>query len=275
MRSSISADAILRIVKNVPPDFSIEVLECVDSTNSYLKKHSAEYKNRNHLLIALSQTSGRGRMGRSFKSPISGIYMSFLLHPDIPASEALYLTTMAAVAVSEAIEDVCGLKTAIKWVNDIYSDRKKVCGILTEASINNEDFSLNYAIVGIGINVEEPAGGFDKEISSIAGALYKTGKAPQDTYNMLTAAVIERFFRYYSCSDRKVFLSEYKRRSCIIGREICIMENIFEPDNLISATALDIDDECHLIVRLNDGTIKKLSSGDVSIRTEDMLKNMK
>lgn len=274
MRSSISSDTILRMAKNIPPDFSIEVLECVDSTNSHLKRHSSEYLKGNHLLIAKSQTSGRGRMGRSFKSPISGIYMSFMLHPDIPASEALYLTTMAAVAVSESIEDVCRVKTGIKWVNDIYAGQKKVCGILTEASVNNDDFSLNYAIVGIGINVEEPDGGFDKEISSIAGALYKTKKAPPDTYNLLIASVIERFFRYYLCSDKRIFLSEYKNRSCIIDREIYIMENIFEPDNLVSATALDIDDECHLIVRLNDGTIKELSSGDVSIRTEDMLKNM-
>lgn len=273
MISNISADAVLHIIKNAPPDFSIEVIRCVDSTNSYLKRHSADHPKGSHLLIALSQTSGRGRMGRSFKSPMSGIYMSFMLHPDIPASEAVYLTTMAAVAVSESIEEVCEIKTGIKWVNDIYSDQKKVCGILTESSVNNEDFSLNYAIVGIGINVEEPDGGFDKEISSIAGALYKSKAAPTDTYNMLIASVIERFFRYYSCSDKKIFLSEYKRRSCIIGRKIYIMENIFEPDNLISATVLDIDDECHLIVRLNDGTIKELSSGDISIRTEDMLKN--
>ncbi len=273
MKDSISKEAILGSFKNIPPDFSIRIIDCVDSTNSYLKRHSDELTKGNHLLIALSQTSGRGRMGRSFKSPESGIYMSLLLHPQIPASESLHLTTLAAVAVSEAIENVCKINADIKWVNDIYVNHKKVCGILTEASINNKTFSLNYAIVGIGINVEEPDGGFDREISSIAGALYKTKKAPKDTYNRLIASIIERFFYYYLNSDKKNFLSEYKKRSCIIGRKIYIIENIFEPNKLIGATALDIDEECHLIVRLNDGTIKELSSGDVSIRTEDMLKS--
>ncbi len=113
-------------------------------------------------------------MGKKFYSPSNtGLYISILVRPDIPADQALFLTTSAAVATAKAIEDVSNKKADIKWVNDIYIEGKKVCGILTEAAFNIETSKLDYAIVGIGINVCPPEGGFPEDISEIATAIFE------------------------------------------------------------------------------------------------------
>ena len=125
------------------------------------------------MLVAESQTAGRGRLGRSFHSPVgTGLYMSILLRPTFSAERALFITTAAAVAVCRAIEQETGLKPQIKWVNDIYLHEKKICGILTESSINFETKGLKWAVLGIGLNLSEPEGGFPEEIRSVAGALF-------------------------------------------------------------------------------------------------------
>ena len=128
--------------------------EELDSTNSYLKEMAAKGAQEGTIIIANRQSAGRGRLGRSFFSPEEkGIYMSILLRPDISLERAVLITSMAAVAVAEAIEQVSGIQTKIKWVNDIFLNKKKVCGILTEAGIDAETGTLEYAVLGIGVNV--------------------------------------------------------------------------------------------------------------------------
>ena len=141
--------------------FDIKTYKTLESTNSLLKLDAEAEAPTGTIVISEEQTKGRGRMGRSFYSPgNTGIYMSILLRPKISAYESLSITTCAAVAVAEAIEMNSNKKAEIKWVNDIFVNNKKVCGILTEASLDLENGGLRYAILGIGINVFAPRKAF-------------------------------------------------------------------------------------------------------------------
>ena len=133
----------------------IDVFKTIDSTNNFAKSLAQLGAVHGTTVISEVQTQGRGRMGRSFYSPLGmGIYMSVILRPELSVEHSLLITSCAAVAVAEAIERVAGIDCKIKWVNDIYAGNKKLCGILTEASVNVEQGGLEYAIVGMGINVQ-------------------------------------------------------------------------------------------------------------------------
>ena len=129
----------------------LEILEETTSTNDYIKKSS---NLDSAVVIAKKQTLGRGRLNRTFYSPENkGIYLSILVKPQLETKNSVKITTFTAVAVANAIEKVSGLKTQIKWVNDIFINGKKVCGILAEASQNFKESKLDYAVIGIGINL--------------------------------------------------------------------------------------------------------------------------
>lgn len=217
------------------------------------------------VLIAEEQTAGKGRMGKSFYSPQgTGIYLSILLRPDIPAGEALFLTTSAAVATAKAIEDVSDKKADIKWVNDIYIENKKVCGILTEATFNIETGKLDYAIVGIGINICYPSNGFPPEIDNIAAAIFDQSNDSVNKRSLLIANLLNYFLDYYNNFKDKKYVSEYIDRSMLIGKEITIIDG----QNSRDAIAVKIDNQCRLKVRFNDGSEKWLNSGEVSIKVQ-------
>ena len=272
------------VARNLDPAFSddltLEVFTSIDSTNNVCKNKASEGTPGGYIAVSANQTAGRGRRGRSFYSPSgTGLYLSILLRPEgLSAKESLRLTTIAAVAVCEAIEAVSGKSTGIKWVNDILMNERKVCGILTEASFDIESGSIDYAVVGIGINVFTPEGGFPEEIRSTAGAIFvereAAGYALSDIRGRLAAAVINRFMTYYLASEDDpaaswsipAHISEYRRRCVVIGKDI----NVLMPGNdPRQAHVLDIDDECGLIVRYNDGTQEVLRSGEISIRLSE------
>lgn len=243
--------------------FDIEVVQTISSTNTVLKEKAENGANQGCVLIANEQTNGKGRLGRSFYSPSqTGIYMSILLRPTIAASDSLFITTAAAVAVAKAIEKVTGVEAKIKWVNDIFCNTKKVCGILTEASINVENGKLSYAVLGIGINITPPQKGFPTEIKDIASSIINDNKNYGQIKSKIVANVLENFWQYYVDIDDRTFMKIYREKSLVIGKPIRIIERGKE----INATAIDIDDEAGLVVRLADGTIKTLSSGEISIR---------
>ena len=239
----------------------IEVKETVTSTNALLKEKAALGAPEGTVLIALSQTAGRGRFTRKFFSPAdSGIYMSILLRPRIPAESATLITTAAAVAVAEAAEKISGRKTGIKWVNDVLIDGKKICGILTEASLNIESGELDYAIPGIGLNIYEPENGFPDEIKNIAGAILE--ERGSGNKSRLAAAVLESFFKYYKDISERTYLNSYRERCIVLGKQI----NVLSSDGTRPATALDIDENCRLRVKYSGGKEEILSSGEVSIK---------
>jgi BirA family biotin operon repressor/biotin-[acetyl-CoA-carboxylase] ligase len=243
--------------------FSVEVLKTVDSTNTAVKAKAAQGVPEGTVIVAEEQTGGRGRRGRSFFSPGgTGLYFSVLLRPNVRALDATLITTAAAVAVASSVESVIGLGAKIKWVNDVFVGGKKVCGILTEGSFDMESGGLEYAVLGIGINIVKPEAGYPEEISKVAGALFEGGEPEPETRSRLIAEVLKRFWAYYRKLSGKTFLPEYKARSFIIGHDI----DVIAGDALRKAQALDIDDDCRLVVRFEDGTVEALSSGEVSIR---------
>ena len=227
----------------------INVERTVTSTNILLKEKAA------------LGASGRGRFARKFYSPEnSGIYMSILLRPRMPAENAVLITTAAAAAVAVAAENLSGKKTEIKWVNDVLINGKKICGILTEAALDVESGSLDYAVLGIGINAYTPSGGFPEEIKNIAGAVFEQKAA--DLRSRLAAEVLKSFYGFYSTLEGRGFLEEYRRRSAVIGKRISVISR----DGAVFATALGIDDNCRLQVKYDDGRTAALSSGEISTK---------
>lgn len=240
---------------------TVEVLSCVDSTNSLLREKANAGIPEGYVVLAGQQTGGRGRLGRRFYSPPdTGLYLSLLLRPThLPPARAVGITTMAAVAACRAIEAVSNRAPQIKWVNDIHLDGKKVCGILTEAAIGLESGSLDYAVVGVGFNVCPPEEGFPEELRSIAGAILP--QTQEEARNRLAAAFLKHFLAIYRSGDT-AYAEEYRRRSLVIGKPI----QVLSPTGARPAFALDVDNSCRLIVRYDDGSVEALSSSEVSIR---------
>lgn len=238
----------------------IEALKKTTSTNTIVKEKANE-KDEGFVVVAGEQTSGRGRMGRSFFSPgDSGVYMSLLLKPQIKPEDAVQITTAAAVSVCRALESLGVADTKIKWVNDIYIGNKKVCGILTESGFNSTTGMLDFAVLGVGINIYESAEGFPDEIKDIAGTVFVEEK--EDLRNKFIAEFINEFFDLYANISLKKHLKEYRERSFVLGKEITIIQG----ENIRNGKALDIDENCNLITRFPNGTTEKLCSGEISIR---------
>lgn len=268
---ALSRSLILKYLGEEASYYNIEVFDVIDSTNTYLKKKAPEYLAQAgdpktapwYAAIADRQDLGRGRMGRSFCSPAgSGIYLSVLFKPQLLAQQAVSMTTAAAVAACRAIEECTDSKPQIKWVNDIYIDGKKTCGILTEASVDLEGGGLDWAVIGIGFNVYMPEGGFPEEIKDIAGAI--ASERERDLRSRIAATFLSQL--HAICKDLKAsgFSKEYKERCFLIGKDI----NVIRDGKLIPATAYDLDDELHLLVRYENGTTEALNSGEVSVRVK-------
>ena len=257
----LSSYSIKQHLKN--PHLDISVFSSVTSTNTILKEMAEQGAKEGTVIIAEEQTPGRGRTGKQFYSPKgTGIYISILLRPDIPAEESLFLTTSAAVATARAIEDVSDKRALIKWVNDIYLEDKKTCGILTEGAFNVETGKLDYAIVGIGINVCIPDGGFPDNIKDIATAIFDKQTDSINKRSILIANLLDYFMEYYKDFKSKSYVKEYIERSMIIGKTITVIEG----SKTSVAKAIDIDKNCRLKVQFEDGTTKWLSSGEVSTK---------
>ena len=256
----VSVDKINSLLPPGVPSFSFLVHDKVDSTNTRLKALAANKAYERTVVIASSQTAGRGRMGRTFVSPDSGLYFSLLLRPRMPASDAVFITTAAAVAMCGAIDSLFECKAGIKWVNDIYIDNKKICGILTEAAFDNNG-KLTAAVVGLGVNVFCPKGGFDASIADKAGALLPADADYPYAREKLIAAFLIRFWGYYRAFPVKNHTSEYAARSILTERSVVV--NDF--NSQYNAVVTGIDDRCCLLVRLEDGSERRLSSGEVTL----------
>lgn len=239
-------------------------LECVDSTNTYLKKLAKEGATEGTVVIANEQTAGKGRLGRTFQSgKNTGIYMSVLMKPKGPIENISEITAWVAVAVAKAIERVAGIKPGIKWVNDLVLDGKKICGILTEMTTVEEREQVSRLIVGIGINVNNQTEDFLEEIQDIASSIYAiTGK--MIAREELAAAVIselDSMYQEWPCKKEEYL--RYYRDACVtIGKEVRIIQNGVER----IGEAKNVTEEFQLQVSYQDGTMEVVSSGEVSVR---------
>ena len=257
----LSAPGIRKYLKDACRELPITVVEETRSTNTALRALAEAGAPEGTVYIAQSQTGGRGRMGRSFFSPTgTGLYLSLLLRPTTwEPARAAQLTAAAAAAMCEAIREVTGKEPGIKWVNDLLLDGKKVCGILTEASFSMESGVLEYAVLGLGVNVYPPEGGFPKELGEIAGAVLDT--PGEDVRNRLAGEFLNRFLAGYAHPEDRSFLDTYRRRSVAVGRDITVLSGGHER----RAFAFGVDDDCRLLVRYDDGTEQALSYGEIRI----------
>lgn len=246
-----------------PKRYFLHVHDTVTSTNTLLRELAQQDAPEGTVVLANAQTAGRGRCGRVFYSPCrSGIYMSLLLRPKLPVEETLFITAAAAVSVADAIDVAAGVRTRIKWVNDIYLQERKVCGILTEGALDLENGMLRYAVLGIGINIAPPEDGFPPELSGIAGSLFPDGQVPEGFADKLAAGVLSAFDARYRALPSHDFLTRYRDQSMLTGRQVTVVQGEREQKALV----LGIDDACRLQVRYPDGSEAALSSGEVRIR---------
>lgn len=261
---AISCRSINKYAKNTYSN--IKVFKTVDSTNTVASLAAENGAEEWTVIIAEEQISGKGRMNRQFYSPLgTGLYMSIVLRPKLSAESSVFITAAAAVAAAEAIEAVSDQRAEIKWVNDIYCNGKKVCGILTQGAVNAQSGKLDYAILGIGINVFAPQNGFPDSIESIAGSVLEYSKRSCETMSRIIAEILDRFAEYYKSIENKTFLAEYRTRSFVTGKKI----NVIKQDDIRPAEAIAIDDNCGLRVRYADGTTETLISGEVSTRLSE------
>jgi len=242
----------------------MELLPTIHSTNLYLKEIDTINRSNGFTVIADEQTSGRGRRGRVFLSTKEqGIYLSILLKLDRAYQDTQLLTICAAVAVSKAIEKTCNIRADIKWVNDIFCNGKKICGILSEATISSELQEISTVIVGIGINT----GNVPVEITEIATSIQEeTGK--QGIRNQLIAEVLNEFesvyLDYTKFNKKQDILDYYSSRLFIIGQKVLLPD--ISPGH--TATVLGISNEGALIVKEDNGNIQHITTGEIKLKRE-------
>lgn len=227
------------------------VFDTVTSTNDVAKKLCKENEEC-ILVVADGQTNGRGRQGKSFFSPSgSGLYFSMVFSTDSPAFEFTGVTCAVAVACARAIEKLCSLNVKIKWVNDIYIENKKVCGILVQSV--SENGIVKKLIVGVGINISTVD--FPDEIKDIAVSLGK-----KIDRNILAAEIANNISELIFDVPEK-YIGEYKEKSNVIGKDITYFK-----DNIPhTAQAVDIDKKGGLVV-LENGKKTTLTSGEITVR---------
>lgn len=241
------------IMKN---KFDFIYLDTVDSTNTYARKIIEEKNINNTVIIAETQTNGRGRVGRSFYSPCNnGIYMSVIKEVNCPLNKLNMVTVETAVCVSYAIDSIINKKTGIKWVNDIFLDGKKVCGILVESVNDLKTGIISHIIIGIGINVKD-TDDFPLDIKDIAGAI----NIGLDRRNELITAILNELDKFLL--KGKNLIEDYRKKSILINNEILYLKNNKE----YSATVIDINDNGNLVVLNENKDEEIIHSGEIRIR---------
>jgi BirA family biotin operon repressor/biotin-[acetyl-CoA-carboxylase] ligase len=241
----------------LPEGYRLLALECAESTNAVAAEAARKGEAEGLVVVAERQTAGRGRRGRSFFSPAgTGLYMSVLLRPTIAPERAVLLTAAAATAVCEALEAVCGVSASIKWVNDVLIGGKKVCGILVESSAGPD--GLEYAVVGIGVNLAEPEGGYPEELRGIAGAV----SCGAERRGELASKILARLMELYAAIERGEGVEGYAGRVTPPGTRVTVLAQ----DGARAATVLGTDENCRLLVRYDGGGEDALFSGEISIR---------
>lgn len=240
----------------------LEVWDTIDSTNRRVRQLGEEGAEEGALVISEIQTAGKGRRGRSWEAPKgSSLLCSFLLRPVCYPERVSMLTLVAALAVSAALEELTGIRTQIKWPNDIVYEKKKLCGILTEMSMEMDQ--IRYVVVGIGINVSTEY--FPDELADKAGSLYlATGKRFERA--AVLGLILKYFERYYALFEKTQDLSgmrtEYEAR--LAGKDDYVW--LVGDDSRQRGICRGITDRGALCVEYEDGSVEEVISGEVSVR---------
>jgi len=228
----------------------------IDSTNAEAKRQIRDGLQEDKLFIADAQTAGRGRLGRTFISnEKSGIYMTLALHLPQLDENAVRITAKTAVAVVRAIKQLFPASLSIKWVNDIILNHKKLAGILVE-TLPDATQQGAYAVIGIGINTGKNP--LPEEIQPIATSLF----LEESERVALMKAVATEVQKECRALDDLDYLKEYRQYSNVLGKNI----SFGNLETMEKGLALDIDETGALLVQKEDGTVTRLSTGEISVR---------
>ncbi|MGN1340385.1 MAG: biotin--[acetyl-CoA-carboxylase] ligase [Oscillospiraceae bacterium] len=245
------------IRNSLPKKYSglpVKVYRTVGSTNTEAKAAALQGAPHGSIIAADGQSTGRGRLGKSFYSPEgTGLYMSVILKPNMPLSDCTYITMAAAVALVDSIERVCGITAGIKWVNDIFCRGKKVAGVLTEAISDFESGMAETVIVGAGVNIS--TADFPEDIAGIAGSLGVFAQRSR-----LCADIAANLLDYTENSSHDALVEKYRAHSLLTGREITFLQN----GVMRSGRVAEIDPCGCLVVETPEGR-EVLRSGEVSV----------
>lgn len=248
----------------------VTVLPVVDSTNTYCKDLARNGAPEGTVVISDCQTGGKGRRGRSFSSPAGvGIYLSYLMRPATGIDKISEITCWTAVAVCEAVKEACGYDCDIKWVNDVLMNKMKICGILTEASVEAESGAIDSLIIGIGINVNETRSDFPEELSSVASSISIENGGVKLMRSELAAALINRLDALSSGwpEGHDSYLASYRSFCITPGNRIAAYATMAGDSKPRTGEALSIGDDFSLEVRFDGADeITSLKSGEVSVR---------
>ncbi len=250
------------INKYMQASLALEYIPEVSSTNDIIMELGKNNEKEGKVVVSNYQSAGRGRKGRIFYSPENtGIYFSILLRPNIHFSKALFITTAAAVSVCLAFEELYNINPNIKWVNDIYYNNKKISGILTEAHIDMESMVIDYAALGIGVNVFTPQDNFPSELLNIAGAAFSSNLQSNIIRSKLTAKILDIFWDNYKKLEQVLYFQDYIDRSLVTGKNVFIEKQ----GKKEKAFVKDITKDFKLHVIYENGYEEILDSGEVSL----------
>jgi biotin-[acetyl-CoA-carboxylase] ligase BirA-like protein len=244
---------------------SIFFKRSVASTNSWARRFARLGACDGTVFLAESQTAGRGRVKRKWVSPAGGLWFSVVLRSKLKLAEAFGLVFVASLAVAEVLEELYGLKTQVKWPNDVLVDSKKICGILAESKLESKN--VEYVVVGVGINANFGVKKFLPE------DLWKTATSLEDELGrkieleMLLKALLEKLERLCDVFLEKGFcvvLDEWKKYAGFLGCQV----EVLSMDERLAGLALDVDSSGSLVLKLGDGTVKHVFAGDVVLQSE-------
>ncbi len=243
-------------------DYRIYHYHKVSSTNKVAKKIAKSSDEEKVVILAETQTHGKGRLGRQWFSPNGGLWLSLMLRPQITLREASKLTLIASCAVARTIDLMFGLKTDVKWPNDVLVNGKKICGILTETG--TKDGSVEFVIVGVGINANIDMKSFPEGLQDTATSLkHELG------FEINRKKLVKNFLQSFDQRYRRlqvglwsVLLQEWKNLAIFLGRRV----EVKSFDEVLVGKALDIDEDGGLIIRLENGVLRKVIAGDVTLQ---------
>lgn len=236
--------------------------DTIDSTNKKAKELAIEGAAHGTLVVSNEQTAGKGRYGRSFESPKdTGIYMSVVLRPhQLSYSDPTMITSYAGVVVSQVVEELTGKKLEIKWVNDLFFEGKKVCGILTEAVTDFESGEMEWIVLGIGLNVSTSDKIFSADVKTKAGRIYQD-KEEKVSRNQLISAIYESILTLHEAVNESELMMLYKEKSLVINKKVLLQQGKKE----FYATVKDIDDAGQLVIEKETGELEIFNSGEIRI----------
>lgn len=233
--------------------FKFYNFKTISSTNHKAKEFSKKGLS-NIVIIADKQTRGKGRFNRKWDSGIGGLYMTIVLKVS-DLDKVRYLTLIASISVVKAIKEISKLNAEVKWPNDVLTDNKKICGILTETLSGKE----NYALVGIGLNVNQNK--FDKGLTATSLKIESNKNYNIEKISKIVITNFNLLYKYYNKKDYKKIIDVWKKCSHTLGKKVKV--KTLSGDYI--GDAIDIDNNCNLMLRLKDGNVRTIVEGDVFV----------